>query len=502
MPTQAPTITDHTSTEREAALLSRVPRGLFINGEWVAASADRTFDVVDPATGAVLAQVADASVADGAAALDAAVAAQADWAATPARVRGEILRRAFDLLQEHKEDFALLMTLEMGKPLAEARGEVGYGGEFLRWFSEEAVRISGRYGATPEGTGRMIVSQHPVGACYLITPWNFPLAMATRKIAPALAAGCTVVVKPAELTPLTTLLFVALLAEAGLPRGVVNVITTSESGAVSAPIIADPRLRKLSFTGSTSVGKLLIEQSAQNVLRTSMELGGNAPFLVFADADLDRAVDGALLAKFRNIGQACTAANRFIVHESIAAEFARRVTDRVTAFGIGRGTEDGVTIGPLVNQAAVDKAHALVTDAVTRGAEVMTGGHALPGPGTFYAPTVLTGVAAGSDILRDEIFGPVLAISTFRDDAEAVRLANDTDFGLISYVFTADLARGQRMIDQLETGMMGLNTGVVSNAAAPFGGVKQSGLGREGGLEGIREYLFTKYTLTPDPETA
>ena len=488
-------------TSAEAAVLAGVPNRLFINGDWVEASAGRTLDVIDPATGGVLASVADASVADGAAALDAAVAAQDDWAATPPRVRAEILRRAFDLLTARKNDFALLMTLEMGKPLSEALGEVAYGAEFLRWFSEEAVRISGRYGANPEGTGRMIITQHPVGPCYLITPWNFPLAMATRKIAPALAAGCTVVVKPAELTPLTTLAFVALLEEVGLPRGVVNVITTSAASAVSAPIIADPRLRKLSFTGSTPVGKLLIAQSAENVLRTSMELGGNAPFVVFADADLDKAVDGAILAKFRNIGQACTAANRFIVEESIAAEFGRRVTERVNAFLVGRGTETGVNIGPLINETAIAKAHALVTDAVARGAEILTGGQPLTRPGTFYAPTVLSGVTAGSDILAQEIFGPVLAITTFTDEADAVRLANDTEFGLISYVFTTDLARGQRMIDRLQTGMMGLNTGVISNAAAPFGGVKQSGLGREGGLEGIREYLSTKYTLTPDPDT-
>jgi succinate-semialdehyde dehydrogenase/glutarate-semialdehyde dehydrogenase len=481
----------------EAELLDRVPGQLYINGQWVAATGGRTLDVTDPATGRVIKTIADASVADGAAALNAADAAQADWAATPARVRGEILRRAFDLLQERKQEFALLMTIEMGKPLPEALGEVAYGGEFLRWFSEEAVRISGRYGTNPEGTGRMIVTQNPVGPCFLITPWNFPLAMATRKIAPALAAGCTVVVKPAALTPLTTLHFVALLEEAGLPAGVVNVITTSQSGAVSEPIIADPRLRKLSFTGSTAVGKSLLKLAAENVLRTSMELGGNAPFLVFADADLDKAVDGALLAKFRNVGQACTAANRFIVHESVAAEFARRITERVEAFQIGRGTEAGITIGPLIDEKAVAKAGSLVQDALTRGATLLTGGTAIDREGTFYAPTVLTDVVPGSDILRDEIFGPVLAISTFTDEADAVRLANDTEYGLISYVYTTDLARGQRMIDKLQTGMMGLNTGVVSNAAAPFGGIKQSGLGREGGLEGIQEYLATKYTLTP-----
>jgi succinate-semialdehyde dehydrogenase/glutarate-semialdehyde dehydrogenase len=391
------------------------------------------------------------------------------------------------------------MTIEMGKPLAEARGEVAYGGEFLRWFSEEATHVQGRYGANPENTGRMFVTQHPVGPCFLITPWNFPLAMATRKIAPALAAGCTVVVKPAALTPLTTLLLVKILQEAGLPDGVVNVVTTSSSSAVSGPIIADPRLRKLSFTGSTPVGQALLRQAATGVLRTSMELGGNAPFVVFGDADLDKAVDGAIAAKFRNIGQACTAANRFIVHSSIATEFARRVTERVDAFGVGRGTEDGVTIGPLIDGKAVAKAEELVTDAVQRGATVTTGGAAIDRPGTFFAPTVLTDVAPGSEILHEEIFGPVLAIATFDTDDEAVSLANDTEYGLVSYVYTEDFRRGQRMIERLQTGMMGLNVGVVSNAAAPFGGWKMSGLGREGGAEGIHEYLQTKYTLTPSP---
>jgi succinate-semialdehyde dehydrogenase / glutarate-semialdehyde dehydrogenase len=392
-----------------------------------------------------------------------------------------------------------LMTLEMGKPLAEANGEVTYGGEFLRWFSEEAVRIAGRYGTNPEGTGRMIVSQHPVGPCFLITPWNFPLAMATRKIAPALAAGCTVVVKPAELTPLSTLYFAKLLEDSGLPGGVLNEVTTTTSGKVSAPIIADPRLRKLSVTGSTEVGRKLLQQASENVLRTSMELGGNAPFVVFDDADLDKAVDGAMLAKFRNIGEACTAANRFIVHEAVADEFARRVTERVNGLKVGRGTEDGVTIGPLINEDAIHKASELLQDAVTRGASVLTGGSRIEGSGTFFEPTVVTDVRAGSEILRQEIFGPVLSIVRFSDEDEAVRIANDTEFGLVSYVFTKDLARGQRMIERLETGMMGLNVGVVSNAAAPFGGVKQSGLGREGGFEGIHEYLSTKYTLTPNP---
>lgn len=484
---------------RESALLADVPDGLFIGGEWRAASEDKQLRVFDPATGRVVKTIADASPEDGKAAMDAAVEAFPAWSKTPARERAEILRRAFDLLQERKEDFALLMTIEMGKPLAEARGEVGYGGEFLRWFSEETARVQGRYGANPEGTGRMIVSQHPVGPCFLITPWNFPLAMATRKIAPALAAGCTVVIKPAELTPLTTLYFAKLLQDAGVPDGVVNVFTTSTSGAVSEPIIRDPRLRKLSFTGSTAVGQKLLEQAAQGVLRTSMELGGNAPFVVFEDADLDKAVDGAMLAKFRNIGQACTAANRFIVHRSVADEFARRVTERVQGMKIGRGTEEGVVIGPLIDDRAVAKADTLVKDAISRGAQVRTGGTALDGPGTFYEPTVVTDVQPGSDILREEIFGPVLAIVPFDTEDEAVAIANDTEYGLVSYVFTESLSRGQRMIDRLETGMMGLNVGVVSNAAAPFGGWKMSGLGREGGAEGIHEYLQTKYTLTANP---
>jgi len=486
-------------TISEAALLARVPDKLYIGGEWVDSTSGRSIQVHDPATGLVIKTIADASVEDGARAMDAAAGAQASWARTAPRVRGEILRKAFDLLMDRAEEFALLMTLEMGKPLAEARGEVNYGGEFLRWFSEEAVRINGRFNSNPEGTGRIIVTHLPVGPSFLITPWNFPLAMATRKIAPALAAGCTTIIKPAELTPLTTLLFVKLLEEAGVPAGVVNVITTSTSREVSTPIIADSRLRKLSFTGSTGVGQALLKQASENVLRTSMELGGNAPFVVFEDADLDKAVDGAMAAKFRNIGQACTAANRFIVHESVADEFASRLTERVRAMAIGRGTEAGVTIGPLINDAAVDKADELVQDALAKGATLATGGKRVEGAGSFYEPTVLTGVAAGSDILREEIFGPVVTIIPFTDEADAVAKANDTEYGLISYVFTRDLARSLRLIETLQTGMMGINVGVISNAAAPFGGVKQSGLGREGGAEGIYEYLSTKYVMAPDP---
>ena len=484
-------------TDTEAQLLARIPDRLFIGGEWVASSSSKTLAVVDPATGNVLKRIADATPSDGIAALDAAVAVAEKWSATAPRTRGEILRGAFDLLQERQDEVALLMTLEMGKPLSEALGEVAYGGEFLRWFGEEAVRISGRYGRNPEGTGQMVVSQRPVGPCYLITPWNFPLAMATRKIAPALAAGCTVIIKPAELTPLTTLLLARLLEEAGLPGGVLNVITTSTSAEVSEPIIADSRLRKLSFTGSTPVGRKLMIQASANVLRTSMELGGNAPFVVFGDADLDKAVDGAMQAKFRNIGQACTAANRFIVHSSVVHEFASRIAGRVAQLRMGRGTEEGVTIGPLINDMAVNKADGLVEDAIARGASLVAGGHRADSPGSFYEPTVLVGVAPGSEILREEIFGPVVSITEFDDEDEAVRLANDTEYGLVSYVFTESLARGQRMIERLDTGMMGLNAGVLSNAAAPFGGVKQSGIGREGGSEGIHEYLSTKYTLIP-----
>jgi succinate-semialdehyde dehydrogenase/glutarate-semialdehyde dehydrogenase len=483
----------------EAKVLADVPTGLLIGGTWQDATGAARFDVTDPATGATLLSVADATGEDGIRALDAAVAAQDAWAATPPRQRGEILRRTWELVQQRKDDIALLMTMEMGKPLSESLGEVTYGSEFLRWFSEEAVRISGRYAVNPEGTGRTIVSHHPVGPCYLITPWNFPLAMATRKMGPALAAGCTVVVKPAELTPLTTLYVARLFQEAGLPDGVLNVVPTTKAGALTEPILADSRLRKLSFTGSTPVGVKLLQQAAPNVLRTSMELGGNAPFVVFEDADLDAAVEGAMLGKFRNVGEACTAVNRFLVHESVADDFVHRITERVRALPMGRGTEEGVRIGPLINEAAVQKADRLVQDAVQRGATARIGGGPVEGPGTFYAPTVLDRVEPGSEILRTEIFGPVVAVTRFATEDDAVRMANDTEYGLVAYVYTKDLARGQRMIERLQTGMMGLNAGVISNASAPFGGVKQSGIGREGGFEGINEYLVTKYTMTPSP---
>ena len=486
-----------TLTEQE--LLAKVPTKLYIGGKWVAGHADKPISVEDPATAKTLLEIENATAEDGLAALTAADEAQHAWAKTAPRERSEILRRTFELVRARSEEFAMLISMEMGKPLAEARGEVAYGNEFLRWFSEEAVRISGRYGSSPEGTGRMLVTQRPVGPAFAITPWNFPLAMATRKIGPAIAAGCTMVVKPAELTPLTTLLIVATLEEAGLPAGVVNVITTSTSSATSAPIISDPRLRKITFTGSTEVGVRLLEQSAKQVLRTSMELGGNAPFVVFEDADLDAAVAGAMLAKLRNIGQACTAANRFIVHESVAEEFANRMAEQMSQMPLGRGLDPETKIGPVINQKARENLERLVKTTVSEGAAVITGGNSTDGAGYFFEPTVLMDVKPGSTILGEEIFGPIAPIVRFKTEQEAIDLANDTVYGLVSYAYTQDLKRGLRLVEQLDTGMTGLNTGLVSNAAAPFGGVKQSGLGREGGLEGISEYLETKYVMIPDP---
>jgi len=500
--TTTPTSDLTTTVADDTVSVEGVPTGLFIGGRWRAASGGATFPVRDPSTGEVLAEVADATPEDGIAALDAAVAAQDGWAATPPRTRSDLLRAAFDLVREHAEDLAALMTLEMGKPLAEARGEVTYGGEFLRWFSEEAVRIGGDYRSNPEGTGRAIVLKRPVGPVYAITPWNFPLAMATRKIGPALAAGCTVVVKPAELTPLTTLFLVELFRRAGLPDGVLNVVPSLDAKGLSGPIIADRRLRKLTFTGSTPVGSQLLKQAADTVLKTSMELGGNAPLLVFDDADLETAVSAAMLAKFRNVGEACTAANRFFVQEGIADAFTAALTEKVEAFRIGRGSEEGTTMGPLIDDRAVDKAARLVDDAVDRGARLVTGGQRIDRPGTYYAPTVLDDVQPGSEILTTEIFGPVVSITRFTTEEEGIRLANDTEFGLIAYAFTSDFARGQRLAERLETGMLGLNTGVVSNAAFPFGGVKSSGLGREGSHEGLEEYLESVYVLTPDPFAA
>lgn len=482
----------------EQELLAKVPTGLYIGGKWVAGSG-APIKVEDPATGKILHEISNATAEDGLAALTAADDAQAAWAKVAPRERGELLRRTFELVRERSEEFATLISLEMGKPIAEARGEVTYGNEFLRWFSEEAVRISGRFGTSPEGTGRMLVAQRPVGPAFAITPWNFPLAMATRKIGPAIAAGCTMVVKPAELTPLTTLLLVQTMEEAGLPAGVVNVITTSTSAATSGPIIADTRLRKITFTGSTQVGRKLLEQSAQRILRTSMELGGNAPFLVFEDADLEAAVNGAMLAKMRNIGQACTAANRFIVHESVADAFAAKLGERMGALKLGRGVDADTTCGPVINEKARENMQRLVDVTIAEGADLVVGGESGSGDGYFFKPTVLANVKPGSTILSEEIFGPIAPIVRFKTEEEGVRLANDTEYGLVSYAFTQDLKRGMRLIDSLDTGMTGLNTGLVSNAAAPFGGVKASGLGREGGLEGINEYLETKYVMIPDP---
>ncbi|HOA89342.1 MAG TPA: NAD-dependent succinate-semialdehyde dehydrogenase [Propioniciclava tarda] len=482
-----------------AELLGRVEKRLLIGGEWRDASDGGTFDVENPATGQRIATLASATASDAKDALNAACAVQDDWARTPTRKRSDMLRAGFELVRAHGEELAWIMTTEMGKPLAEARGEVTYGNEFLRWFSEEAPRHDGRYVDTPEGNLRMVVRHKPVGPCLLITPWNFPLAMATRKIAPALAAGCTMVVKAAKLTPLTTQYFAQLMIEAGVPAGVLNVLPGSDAAAISSTLMADPRLRKVSFTGSTPVGKSLLKLAADNVLRTSMELGGNAPFLVFADADLDAAVEGAIAAKMRNIGEACTAANRFLVEESVAQEFGSKLAARLGALVVGDGTADGTQVGPLVEGKARDNVDRLVQDATARGGRALAGGRPVDGPGYFYEPTVLLGMGTDAGVFREEIFGPVAPIFTFRDEDEAVAMANDTEYGLASYVYTSDLKRAHRIGDRLEFGLLGLNAGVISNAAAPFGGVKQSGLGREGGAEGIAEYTTIQYMGMANP---
>ncbi|MCY0905135.1 NAD-dependent succinate-semialdehyde dehydrogenase [Arthrobacter sp. H14-L1] len=487
------------TVDREAELLASVPTGLLINGQWRQASGGKTLDVHDPATGKVLASIADGTSEDALAALDAASAAQADWARTAPRLRAEILRKAFELITARTEDFALLMTLEMGKPLAEARGEVSYGAEFLRWYSEEAVRDYGRYLTSPEGKNKILVQHKPVGPCLLITPWNFPLAMATRKVGPAVAAGCTMVLKPAKLTPLTAQLFAQIMQEAGLPDGVLNVVSSSIASSISGPLLKDSRLRKISFTGSTAVGKQLMAAATENVLRTSMELGGNAPFIVFGDADMDDAVDGAMAAKMRNMGEACTAANRFLVHTSVAEEFTAKLAGRIGALTVGRGTEAGTDVGPMIEDKARTGIHALVTQAVAAGATVLTGGSAVDGDGYFYQPTVLGNVPNDAAILQQEIFGPVAPVTTFTDEDDAIRIANSTEYGLAAYLYTKDFSRLLRVSEQLEFGMVGFNAGVISNAAAPFGGVKHSGLGREGGSEGIAEYTTTQYIGIADP---
>jgi succinate-semialdehyde dehydrogenase/glutarate-semialdehyde dehydrogenase len=484
-------MTTITPTHEQQAIDS-VPKQLFIDGEW-RDGGEGTLGVEDPSTGETLCEVADASVEDAEAAFEAAVAAGPDFAAYPPRERGEILRRAFEAIVARQDELALLMTLEMGKPISESKAEILYAADFLRWFSEQAVRIDGRFSAAPNGQSRLLTIKQPVGPCLLITPWNFPMAMGTRKIGPAIAAGCTMVVKPSQLTPLSMLALAQILEEAGLPGGVLNLITASSSSKTTAPLIGDPRLRKLSFTGSTEVGRTLMGQASENLLRLSMELGGNAPFVVFEDADFDAAVDGGVIAKMRNIGEACTAANRFHVAESIAGRYAEALAERIGSMKVGRGTEDGVQVGPLINADQRDKVAELVDDAVQRGARVLVGGHAIDGPGYFYAPTVLADVPGDARLLKEEIFGPVAPVKSFATEAEAIAAANDTEFGLVAYLFTNDIKRALRVTEALETGMLGLNQGIVSNAAAPFGGVKHSGFGREGGYEGIEEYLATKY---------
>jgi succinate-semialdehyde dehydrogenase / glutarate-semialdehyde dehydrogenase len=478
---------------KEQAVVDAVPRKLYIGGEWRDGSEGGSIDVEDPATEETIASVADASAEDASAALASCAEHQAEWQHTPPRERGEILRRAYELITERADDLALLMTLEMGKSLKESKAEVAYASEFFRWFAEEAVRIEGRYAIAPNGAGRLLTMKQPVGPCVLITPWNFPMAMGTRKIGPAIAAGCTMVIKPAKQTPLSMLALAGILEEVGLPGGVLNVITASSSGEVMEPLIKDPRTRKLSFTGSTAVGKKLIEQSAEQVLKVSMELGGNAPFLVFDDADIDDAVAGGVIAKMRNVGEACTAANRFHVAAPVADEFASKLADKLRAMKVGRGTEEGVEVGPLIDDDQRSKVRALVEDATAKGAKVRVGGSPTGDRGYFFEPTVLSDVPPDASLLKEEIFGPVAPVASFESEQDAIDAANNTEYGLVAYVYTRDVKRALRVCEALQTGMVGLNQGIVSNPAAPFGGVKHSGFGREGGREGIEEYLETKY---------
>jgi succinate-semialdehyde dehydrogenase / glutarate-semialdehyde dehydrogenase len=474
-----------------ADLLSSVPTGLWIGGEERPGSS--TFDVLNPATDEVLIAIANATPEDGIAALDAATAVQGEWAATPPRERGEILRAVFEAITARAEEFATLMTLEMGKVLAESMGEVKYGAEFFRWFSEEAVRIDGRYTRSPAGTGRIIVTKQAVGPCLAITPWNFPLAMGTRKIGPAMAAGCTMVIKPAQETPLTMMLLAKLMDDAGLPKGVLSILPTTKPGDLTTALIDDGRLRKLTFTGSTGVGKALVKQSADKLLRLSMELGGNAPFIVFDDADLDAAVDGALLAKMRNGGEACTASNRFHVANAVREEFTEKLVKRMSEYKLGNGLDESSTLGPLISKKQVATVEDLVSDAVSKGATVAVGGVAPEGPGHFYPATVLADVPATARIFKEEVFGPVAPVIGFDTEEEGIAAANDTEYGLAAYIYTQGLDRALRVAEAIEAGMVGVNRGVISDPAAPFGGVKQSGFGREGGTEGIEEYLDTKY---------
>ena len=474
-----------------SALLASVPTGLWIGGEERAAAS--TFDVLNPATDEVLVSVANADAAAAIAALDAACAAQESWAATPARERGEILRSVFETIIDKADDIATLMTLEMGKVVAESMGEVKYGAEFFRWFAEEAVRIGGRYTPAPAGTGRIVVTKQPVGPCYAITPWNFPLAMGTRKIGPALAAGCTMIVKPAQETPLTMLMLAKLIGEAGLPKGVLSVLPSNQPREVTTALMEDGRLRKMSFTGSTGVGKALLKQASDALLRTSMELGGNAPLVVFDDADVDAAVEGAMLAKMRNGGEACTAANRLYVANPLLDDFTDKFVKKMGEMNMGNGLDPSSKLGPLVNPKQVQSVQELVDDAVEKGATVAVGGQAPGGPGNFYPATVLTNVPANARILKEEVFGPVAPIVGFDTEEEGIAAANDTEYGLAAYIFTQSLDRALRVAESVNAGMVGVNRGVISDPAAPFGGIKESGFGREGGIEGIEEYLDIKY---------
>jgi succinate-semialdehyde dehydrogenase / glutarate-semialdehyde dehydrogenase len=477
----------------EQTVVDKVQKQLYIGGEWRDASGGGTLEVIDPATEEPLCEVADGTPEDAAAALDAAVDMRAEWAATPPNDRAGILWKAFELLMERADELAVLMTLEMGKPVAESKSEIVYAADFFRWYSGEALRIGGNYKQFGNGTSRVLVMKQPVGPSLMITPWNFPMAMGTRKVGPAVAAGCTIVMKPAQQTPLSMLALGQVLEEAGLPGGVFNILTTSSSGSTTGPLIEDPRLRKLSFTGSTDVGRKLIEASAKNVLKVSMELGGNAPFLIFDDADLDAAVEGALLAKMRNIGEACTSANRFHVAEPVREEFARRLAEKMGGLKMGRGTEEDVKVGPLIDQPSREKVAELVQDALDKGATRVVGGEIPDGRGYFYTPTVLDEVPEDARVFHEEIFGPVAPVGVFSSEEDAIARANDTEYGLVAYVFTRDIKRALRVCEGLDTGMVGLNQGMVSNAGAPFGGVKQSGIGREGGQEGLEEFLETKY---------
>jgi succinate-semialdehyde dehydrogenase/glutarate-semialdehyde dehydrogenase len=474
-------------------LLANVPTDLWIGGKWRKASDGGRFDVIDPATERKIASVASATVEDAKAAVDAASDAFEGWAAKKPRERGEILRKAYELIMRDAERFAKLITVENGKALSDSRGEVAYAAEFFRWYAEEAVRNIGEVSRAPSSGARIFVHHKPAGVAVLVTPWNFPAAMATRKIGPALAAGCPVVLKPASDTPLTMLALMPVMEEAGVPPGVINVIPSRSSGKVVGAMLHDPRVRVVSFTGSTEVGRKLLHEAADNVVKPAMELGGNAPFIVFEDADIDAAIDGAMVAKMRNMGEACTAANRFYVHEKVHDEFAKKLTAKMSALKMGNGLDNGVTLGPLVNAEGRDKVIKLVDDAVKKGAKVLTGGKAPGGPGFFYPATVLTNVPDTADMLNDEIFGPVASIQTFKSEDEVIERANDTEYGLMAYLYTKDIGRGMRVSEKLDFGMIGLNRGLVSDPAAPFGGMKQSGIGREGAHEGLMEFLETQY---------